>query len=27
MPPFEGVLNQEAVWAIKTYLESRRVDE
>jgi cytochrome c-550 PedF len=27
MPPFEGVLTQEAVWAIKTYLESRRVDE
>ncbi len=27
MPPFEGILTQEAVWAIKTYLESRRVDE
>jgi cytochrome c-550 PedF len=25
MPPFEGILNQEAMWAIKTYLESRRV--
>jgi cytochrome c-550 PedF len=24
MPPFEGVLSQEAIWAIKTYLESRR---
>lgn len=24
MPPFEGTLTQEAVWAIKTYLESRR---
>ncbi len=24
MPPFDGVLSQEAVWAIKTYLESRR---
>ena len=24
MPPFEGVLSQEAMWAIKTYLESRR---
>jgi cytochrome c-550 PedF len=24
MPPFEGTLNQEAVWAIKTYLETRR---
>ncbi|MHA7680557.1 cytochrome c-550 PedF [Cupriavidus sp. PET2-C1] len=23
MPPFEGVLSQEAVWSIKTYLESR----
>lgn len=24
MPPFEGVFNQEAMWAIKTYLEERR---
>ena len=24
MPPFEGTLSQEAIWAIKTYLESRR---
>ena len=24
MPPFEGILSQEALWAIKTYLESRR---
>jgi len=24
MPPFEGTLNQEAVWALKTYLETRR---
>ncbi|ABM36055.1 cytochrome c-type protein [Polaromonas naphthalenivorans CJ2] len=24
MPPFEGILNQEAIWAIKTYLETRR---
>jgi cytochrome c-550 PedF len=24
MPPFEGILNQEAVWAIKSYLETRR---
>jgi len=24
MPPFDGVLNQEAVWAIKAYLETRR---
>ncbi len=25
MPPFEGILQQEAVWAIKAYLETRRV--
>lgn len=24
MPPFEDVLSQEAIWAIRTYLESRR---
>ena len=24
MPPFEGVMQQEAVWAIKAYLETRR---
>lgn len=24
MPPFEGILNQEAVWALKSYLETRR---
>jgi cytochrome c-550 PedF len=24
MPPFDGVLNQEAVWSIKAYLETRR---
>ena len=24
MPPFEGTLNQEAVWAIRAYLETRR---
>lgn len=24
MPPFEGVMNQEAIWSIKTYLETRR---
>lgn len=24
MPPFEAMLNQEAVWAIKAYLETRR---
>lgn len=27
MPPFEGVLSQEALWAIKTYLESRRTSQ
>lgn len=24
MPPFEGTLSQEAVWAIKTYIDTRR---
>lgn len=24
MPPFEGVFNQEAMWAIKTWLDTRR---
>lgn len=24
MPPFEGTLSQEAVWAIKSYIDSRR---
>jgi len=24
MPPFEGTLNQEAIWSIKAYLETRR---
>ena len=24
MPPFEGMMNQEAVWSIKAYLETRR---
>lgn len=24
MPPFAGILSQEAIWAIKTYLETRR---
>lgn len=24
MPPFEGVFDQEAIWAVKAYLESRR---
>lgn len=25
MPPFEGTLSQEAVWAIKSYIDTRRV--
>ena len=24
MPPFDGILSQEAVWSIKAYLETRR---
>jgi mono/diheme cytochrome c family protein len=24
MPPFDGILSQEAVWAVKAYLETRR---
>jgi len=24
MPPFEGAMNQEAIWSIKAYLETRR---
>jgi cytochrome c-550 PedF len=24
MPPFEGILTQEAIWAIRTYIETRR---
>ena len=24
MPPFEGMMNQEAMWSIKSYLETRR---
>jgi cytochrome c-550 PedF len=24
MPPFEGMINQEAIWSIKAYLETRR---
>ncbi|HEY9063651.1 MAG TPA: cytochrome c-550 PedF [Burkholderiaceae bacterium] len=24
MPPFEGVMDQEAIWSIKSYLETRR---
>ena len=26
MPPFEGILSQEAMWAIRTYVESRPVE-
>ncbi|GAB4399722.1 MAG: cytochrome c-550 PedF [Rhodoferax sp.] len=25
MPPFEGILSQEAIWAIRTYIETRRI--
>ena len=24
MPPFEGMMSQEAIWSIKAYLETRR---
>ena len=24
MPPYEGILSQEAMWSIKAYLETRR---
>ncbi len=27
MPKFEGVLSQEALWAIRSYLDTRHVDE
>ncbi|MDO6711754.1 cytochrome c-550 PedF [Aliiglaciecola sp. 2_MG-2023] len=27
MPPFEGILSQEAMWAIKAYIETRDVPE
>lgn len=27
MPPFEGILSQEAMWAIRTYLDSRPYEE
>jgi cytochrome c-550 PedF len=27
MPPFEGIFTQEAMWAIKAYLETRRTSE
>ena len=27
MPPFEGVFSQEAMWSIKSYLETRRIKD
>jgi cytochrome c-550 PedF len=27
MPPFEGILSQEAMWAIRSYIESRPKDQ
>lgn len=27
MPPFEGIINQSAMWAIRTYIESRPADD
>lgn len=27
MPPFEGILSQEAMWAIKAYIETRGLNE
>lgn len=27
MPPFEGILSQEAMWAIRAYLDTRKPDE
>lgn len=27
MPPFEGILSQEAIWALKGYLETRRASK
>lgn len=27
MPPFEGILSQEAVWAIRAYVETRHIDD
>lgn len=27
MPPFEGIINQSAMWAIRTYIESRPVED
>lgn len=27
MPPFEGILTQEAIWAIRAYVETRHTDD
>lgn len=27
MPPFEGILSQEAMWAIRSYIDTRKLDE
>jgi cytochrome c-550 PedF len=27
MPPFEGLLSQEAMWAIRSYLDTRKLEE
>ena len=27
MPPFEGILSQEAMWAIRSYLDTRKLEE
>jgi cytochrome c-550 PedF len=27
MPPFEGILNQEAVWSIRSYLVTRHIED
>ena len=27
MPPFENILSQEAMWAIRSYLDTRMMDE
>jgi cytochrome c-550 PedF len=27
MPPFEGILNQEAIWSIRSYLDTRHTDD
>ena len=27
MPPFEGILSQEAMWAIRSYIDTRKIEE